>query len=180
MLTVLGKAKAGGDVVDLLLECHDRIRAFLLFARRIGQAAADDPGVPEAAVRVHRYFTQALPLHARDEEDSVLPRLRGREPAVDAELAAMVREHADHERPLGALVAACALLAREPGRHAALAPAIASATAELERHFEAHLRREEEVVFPALRRLLDADARAAIARELRARRGVSEPAAQPR
>jgi len=46
-------------------------------------------------------------------------------------------------------------LAREPARHVELARAIAAATDELERHFAGHLRREEEVIFPAMRRLLD-------------------------
>ena len=49
-----------------------------------------------------------------------------------------------------------------------LAPAVATATDELERHFAAHLRQEEEVIFPAVRRLLDAPADAEIVKEMRA------------
>ena len=174
MLTVLGKPAAPGDAADLLLECHERIRSFLTLARRIAEASADErSAVPEAAARVHRYFTQALPLHARDEEESVLPRLRGKDPRMDAELSAMVREHAEHAQPLGVLVAACQLLAREPARYAALAPRIAEVTGELERHFAVHLRREEDIVFPAMRRLLDPSADAEIVSEIRARRQVA-------
>lgn len=172
-LTRLGRPAAPGDAVDLLLECHVRIRSFLAMARRIAEgrgAPADE--VAAAAARVHRYFTQALPLHAEDEERSILPRLRGRDPAVDRELDVMVEEHADHARPLAALVEACETLARDPGRHAALAAAVGDATAELERHFADHLAREEAVVFPAMRRLLDPAADAAIVREIRRRRGV--------
>ncbi len=177
MLTVLGKTPAAGDAVDLLLECHDRIRSFLALARRVAQAGpAEREALPEAAARVHRYFTQALPLHARDEEDSILPRLRGRDPAVDRELEAMTREHAEHEAPLARLVQACDAVAHDPGRHAALAPDIDGAARELEAHFAAHLRREEAVIFPAMRRLLDRAEDAAIVRELRARRGVVDPA----
>src|SRR5512132_579542 len=109
MLTRLGAPAAPDDAVGLLLECHDRIRSFLALARRVAQAGpAERDGVAEAAARVRRYFAEALPLHARDEEESILPRLRGREPAVDAELAAMEREHREHGPPLAALVAACA------------------------------------------------------------------------
>ncbi len=97
MLT-FGPRPPAGDVVDLLLECHTRIRSFTTLAARLastpGLAAAE---VAEAAAGVHRYFTQALPLHARDEEESVLPRLRGRDPEVDRELAEMVHEHRGHE-----------------------------------------------------------------------------------
>jgi iron-sulfur cluster repair protein YtfE (RIC family) len=178
MLTRFGKPAAPADAVDLLLECHERIRAFLAMARRIGEARdAGRDEVREAARRVHRYFTQALPLHARDEEDSILPRLRGRDAEVDAALEAMAHEHALHEGPLAGLVGACDEVAGAPERHAALAPAILAATEELERHFAEHLRREEAVIFPAMRRLLDAPADAAIVREIRARRGVVEPPA---
>ena len=69
MLTKLGKPAAPGDAVDLLLECHQRIRAFLDLADRLGPPGPDPAqAVADAAARVHRYFTLALPLHARDEE----------------------------------------------------------------------------------------------------------------
>jgi iron-sulfur cluster repair protein YtfE (RIC family) len=173
MLTRFGRPAVPEDAVGLLLECHDRIRAFLALARRIAEAgAADRDGVPEAAARVRRYFTEALPLHARDEEESILPRLRGLDPAVDAELEAMVREHAGHEPPLAALVDACEEVARAPGRLEELAPIVDRATGELERHFAEHLRREEAVIFPAVRRLLAPSDDAAIVREIRGRRGT--------
>jgi iron-sulfur cluster repair protein YtfE (RIC family) len=173
MLTRLGAPATPGDAVGLLLECHARIRSFVALARRIAAARPDErAGVPEAAHRVARYFSQALPLHALDEEQSVLPRLRGRAAEVDAALEAMAREHREHERPLAIVVAACDALARDPARVEDLARALSGAAATLEAHFAEHLRREEAVVFPAIRRLLSPDEDAAIVRELRARRGT--------
>ncbi len=173
MLTMIGTVAAPRDAVDLLLECHERIRTFLGMARRLASAGeARDDEIVEAAERVHRYFTQALPLHAEDEEESLLPRLRGSDAAVDVALEAMAREHGEHEAPLRVLAGACQALARDPAVHGEIAPVIAAATGELERHFAAHLRREEEIIFPAVRRLLDARADSEIVRELRARRGV--------
>lgn len=175
-----GRTAAAGDAVDLLLECHERIRSFLALARRIAEAGAEEhEAVVEAAERVRRYFSEALPLHARDEDESLLPRLRGRDPGLDAELEAMAREHREHERPLGELVAACEQIARAPGLLPGVAPVLARATAELERHFVAHLGREEAVIFPAVRRLLDGSVDAAIVREIRARRGVVQGAPAP-
>jgi hemerythrin-like domain-containing protein len=166
-----GKPSAPSDAVDLLLECHARIRAFLALARRLGEAGAEPPDArTEAAVRVHRYFGHALPLHARDEEESILPRLRGREPLVDHQLDVMVREHQEHQRALGMLVEACAELAARPERHAELAPVVLGATADLEGQFRDHLAREEEVIFPAVRRLLDPPTDSAIVAEIRLRR----------
>ena len=171
MLTKIGKPAAAGDAVDLLLECHERIRSFLALARRIAEVGPSDPGpVPEAAARVLRYFKEALPLHAEDEEASILPRLRGMDPRVDAELEAMAREHREHERPMGELVSACEELARAPERIPDLAAVLGRAAAELERHFVEHLGREETIIFPAMRRLLDGSADAAIVREIRERR----------
>ena len=173
MLTTLGKPAAPGDAVDLLLECHQRIRAFLDLARRLGEARGEPAeAVADAAARVHRYFTVALPLHALDEEESIAPRLRGREPAADAELATMTREHREHQGPLSVLVGACGWLSREPARHGELAAVVRGAAEELTRHFAAHLAREEEVIFPAVRRLLDAAADAAMVQEIRLRRGA--------
>jgi iron-sulfur cluster repair protein YtfE (RIC family) len=173
VLTGLGTPATPEDAVGLLLECHVRIRTFVALARRIGAARADEQaGIAEAAARVSRYFTEALPLHAEDEETSILPRLHGRDPAVDAALDAMAREHREHERPVAEIVAACDALAREPGRLPELSPALTRAAVELDAHFAEHLGREEQVIFPAMRRLLSREDDAAIVRELRARRGA--------
>jgi hemerythrin-like domain-containing protein len=182
MLTVLGKPAHPAGAVDLLLECHDRIRSFLALARRIPGAVEEDPTlVAEAAERVRRYFVEALPLHAQDEEGSILPRLQGRDAAVDAALATMVREHREHERPLGALVAECELLSRDPGRLRERAVALAAPARALDAHFDVHLRAEETVIFPAVRRILDPAADLAVVHEIRRRRGVVEgaPAGAP-
>lgn len=155
----------------LLLECHGRIRAFLATARRIAEAEAPPPGeLAEAAHAVHRYFTEALPLHAEDEEASLLPRLRGREAALDEALAVMMAEHQEHRARVAELTGACASLAAAPALHPLLAPGLLGAVAWLERHFEAHLAAEEASVFPAMARYLDAAEDDAFVAELRARR----------
>lgn len=171
MFVGLGTPGARSDAVDLLLECHQRIRAFLGLALRLGDARAVGPGeVAEAAARVHRYFALALPLHAQDEDESIAPRLRGRDRAVDDELETMAREHREHQRSLGILVESCAHLSGDPGRHGELAGALHGAADDLARQFPAHLAREEQVIFPAVRRFLDGAADAAVVKEIRQRR----------
>jgi len=173
VLILPGRTVAPEDAVGLLLECHGRIRAFLTLARRIADAGGEqDEAVRDAAARVRRYFCEALPLHAQDEEESIVPRLRGREATVDAELETMAQEHREHSGPLTRLVSACEELTRDPARLPELAPTVRDATEELERHFADHLRREEAIIFPALRRLLVPSEDAALMREMRARRGV--------
>ena len=127
MLGKIGRSATPADAVALLLECHGRIRAFLAMARRVGEA-----------IQVHRYFTLALPLHARDEEESSLPRLRDRDPLLDLQLDVRVREHQEHQRPLGRLTEACAEIGADPGRHRAQAGSVLQAATELDRHFFHH------------------------------------------
>jgi iron-sulfur cluster repair protein YtfE (RIC family) len=172
MLARIGKPAAATDAVDLLLECHERIRSFLALARRVAAADPAEDGVGDAALRVRRYFGEALPLHARDEEESILPRLRGVEPVVDAALETMAREHREHEPLLVQLVGASARVAQAPEALVEVAPLLGEVGRELEALFAEHLRREEEIVFPAMRRLLDRAADAAIVREMRGRRGA--------
>ena len=171
MLTRLGPAPRSGDVVDALLDCHQRIREFTELAARLASArGVSEAEVRDAAARAHRYFSTALPLHARDEEESLLPRLEGLDPEVDRELAEMMREHSEHGDPTDRVLAACAELKRDPAALPRLAPALAAAARDLQRHFEAHLEREERVIFPAVRARLDRATQETIQAEMRARR----------
>ncbi len=168
----IGSPRPAEGIVDLLLECHERIRSFSDLAVRLGEADAPDPAeVADAAARVRRYFAEALPLHARDEEESVLPRIAGRDPAVDAALVAMHRDHLGHAELLEPVLAACEELAAAPERHAELAPALAEAGRRLRAHFEAHLASEEATIFPAIARVVGEDDRRRMLEELRGRRG---------
>jgi iron-sulfur cluster repair protein YtfE (RIC family) len=171
MLTTIGRKPVTEDLVQLLLECHTRIRFFVQLAARLGASEGlSDDDIKDSAQRVASYFEQALPLHARDEEDSLLPRLRGLDAELDDELAEMCEEHEEHEPAVAELIALCLALRDEPTRHAELKQALSEVAGELGEHFERHLQREERVIFPALAARLDAATQAAIVAELRARR----------
>ncbi|WP_242345721.1 hemerythrin domain-containing protein [Anaeromyxobacter terrae] len=174
MQTHTGTRSLAEEAVAVLLECHGRIRSFIELAARL--ATSEETGMEEvarAAASVRRYFAEALPLHARDEEESVLPRLAGRDRQVDAALVTMHRDHAGHALAVSHVIAVCSELAASPERRAELGPALAAAVATLREHFSYHLVLEEEVIFPALRTFLGDGARADLARELRARRDHS-------
>lgn len=174
MLVKIGGIKARGDVVDLLLDCHGRIRSFSALAVRLAEVeGASDEEVREAAFRVRRYFMVAFPRHVADEEDSVLPRLLGKDPAVDEALHAMAREHAEHEAPLASLLTACATLSERPEALPELRESLARDASHLQCAFEEHLRAEEAVVLPAMREHLSKEELEQILRELRGRRADS-------
>lgn len=174
MRTLLTKRRAtdAQDLVDLLGECHERIRRFVALAREAAarrDVAADQ--ISQACQDVERYFTQALPLHVADEEQSLEPRLRRLSPTLDAALDDVTRQHHEHEPALSRLLRATRVLRDHPhdgeARHELAVAALA-----IEALFEEHLRLEERVVFPAIRELLSPETQRAIVDELRARRLV--------
>ena len=171
MLTPLGRRRnQTEDLVELLLECHERIRTFAKLAVMLGERAdvpADE--VVESCARCARYFTQALPLHVKDEEESLLPRLRGLGPEVDDALAAMHRQHQEHGPYLAELLRTLAGLRANPADETSRA-ALHAAAVTVTREFEAHLSLEEGILFPAVRAHVPAHAQRAVVAELRARR----------
>lgn len=170
MLITFGARRHAPDGVDLLLECHTRIRRHLTMARRLA-AASGHPEVEirETAAQVRRYFTEALPLHILDEEITIRELLAGHNPIVDAALARMAGDHLDHEPALGRLIDLCAELERAPGDLGGIAVELAALVAVLEAQLLEHLAMEERTIFAALR-LLPASDRDALARAMRERR----------
>ena len=171
MLINIGPSKEPSDIVDLLLECHERIRLFIGLARRMAEAEnAGKEEVQDAAARICRYFSEALPLHVADEEESIMPRLSGRRPEVDSVLEAMHREHRTHESGLEQLLQICRLLQVSPESLAERRESLWRISTGLERDFATHLHEEEAVVLPAIRSLLSTEEREAMLSEFRARR----------
>jgi len=159
-----------GDPVEMLEHCHGRIRTFSNLALAAGtRDEASDDERRDACARVERYFSIALPLHVRDEEDSVLPRLAGKDPEVDRALALMEDQHEGHEAQIAALLAATKAVREAPGDRAARATLAAAAKVIVD-EFTVHLEMEERILFPAIGRLMAPEAQAEVFAEQRARR----------
>lgn len=161
------------EPAELLVACHGRIRHFSEVAVRLARGGhAPTDRIAEAARSLEQYFSIALPLHERDEEDSLAPRLleSRAKSEVEEALARMTEEHrvidelVDRAMPLWRRVAAApADVARVAGELEELAHALTDS-------FGPHLALEEHVIFPALEMALSPGARAAILQEIRARR----------
>ena len=176
MLVSIGRKQSErGDARDLvaqLLDCHDRIRTFVALAKAAGERAdLPDAERSEACTRVARYFREALPLHVADEEQSVWPRLRAHDAAVDRALTEMHEQHEQHAPKLQVLLAAAAQLEHRPSE-VACQLALAQAADALTVDFAEHLQLEETIIFPAIRRVLSAELQAEIMAEQRKRSGV--------
>lgn len=144
-------------LVDLLLACHARIRHFARLAFTVG-ARPELPAAEVKAATAHclRYFLEALPLHVRDEEDSVLPRLTGRSPGLDATLAQIRAQHFAHEGRLDSLVGALRAVHGRPNE-VQLHRQLSATASRVETDLLEHLRLEEGQVFCLLETALTED-----------------------
>jgi len=159
------------DVPDVLVDCHSRMRQVTTLAAELA-ARSDAPleEVREVAAKVHRYFTVALPLHEEDEETSLFPRLLARAPQHAATVAALRQDHEAHALRVKRLLAVCLGLKASKDRSPELLGELAAAARALAEAWSVHLTAEERDLFPAVRTVLNAEERAAIQEEMRARR----------
>ncbi len=169
MYVTIGRRPRPEGLVGLLLECHERIRSFATIAEAVGRQEGPPEELREASARCRRYFAEALPLHVADEEESILPRLRGKDPTLDAALGTMHGQHEEHAPVLAQLLEELDRVHGDPGDDAARAR-LAEVAARLGKDFEVHLAHEESVIFPKLTSLLSPVEQNAIIAELRERR----------
>jgi iron-sulfur cluster repair protein YtfE (RIC family) len=171
MLVDLGPRRETTDVVGALQQCHDRIRSFVALAAKLAASPdAPEDELRDAARRITTYFTEALPFHVADEDETIAPRLAGASPEVDAALATLRADHHRHEPLVAALVALASAIAADPAALPASAAALARASAALAADFDAHLALEERVLHPAIAALPATD-QDAIRAAMKARRG---------
>lgn len=142
---------------EMLLDCHLRIRHFLQLSRTLAQAeGAPLPEISETAQAIRRYFLQALPLHEADEEQTLLPRLQSTTRAGDPLMEAahlMVEQHQAIQELAPELLSLCESIEQKPLRLPTLVSRLRRVNDALGQILEAHLKLEENVIFPAIDRL---------------------------
>jgi hemerythrin-like domain-containing protein len=165
----------------MLAGCHERVlRSLALLKRLVGHVHEQgiDRDARSAARDVLRYFDIAGPQHHLDEERHVLPLLEGS--GDDALIAAARRLRDDHDafdmqwQTLRVLLLQLRDDEAQRWSPSAQHELAHEARAFIDRYRE-HLPLEDEVVFPAARRLIAARGAAAIeamGREMAERRGV--------
>ena len=154
MLVQIGQRAQTEDVVDLLAECHARIRRFLEMSRRLAdhQPVSDDEARSTAS-QIRRYFTSAFTHHIADEDDLISPLLAGSSTKIDDVLGRMHDDHMRHADAIALLVGICADIERDPRKLGARRDELRHAQALVAQHLEPHLETEERELFPTLRAL---------------------------
>ena len=168
---------------EMLLACHERVSRMLALLQRLGGHLADrgaDSDASQAARDVMRYFDIAGPAHHEDEERHVFPALLSEPEPGQTALVEVVRGlQADHEAMERAwrliradLQAVCAAAGTGP---IADLPNVSLRWQRFADLYAAHIRAEEEQVYPAVRARLDGLALQRMGQEMAARRGGPGP-----
>ncbi len=160
------------DAFQLLVACHLRIRHFAAAAAKLAHAqGASAEDIRMSAAGVHRYLSVSLPLHEADEEDTLRPRLEAvADDRMRHALVAMHDQHQAIDELVERLLPLLMLLQRNPDAMHDTGSEMCSITKALQEIFDAHLKLEEEVVFPAILKALPEHERAAMLKEMQQRR----------
>ena len=180
MLTQISSPKPSpvpSGPVEMLQDCHQRIRHFVQLSRTLAEAQeAPQAQVVEAADHIFRYFSQSLPLHEADENETLFPRLQRIAPLgspLREAAKAMVQQHHAIEELVFELAAVCGALRRQPERLPGLSAQLQHVAEALDEIFSSHLEMEETVIFPAVAQLPPEELEA-MSREMQQRRNPTE------
>jgi iron-sulfur cluster repair protein YtfE (RIC family) len=163
----------------MLQGCHVRIRHFMQLGRTLAESQeASQEQIAAAADDIFRYFSQALPLHEADENETLFPRFRDAgqlgSPLRQA-ARAMVEQHHAIDELVAELLSLCGSLRSHPEGLPSLARQLRHVSIALDQIFASHLDMEETVIFPAIAQL-PAEELEAMSREMQQRRRPPEDA----
>ncbi len=162
------------DPIGMLKDCHRRIESFLQVLCLVADRARGRRLSDEEAAAVKSalsYFRSGGQRHTADEEESLFPRMRGQLDASQVE--ELHRLEDDHRRAnelheeideLYQIWLESGLLSEDNQQ------TLLESTKELEGIYKAHIKVEEEAVFPQAARTLDKASIEAMGHEFRARR----------
>ena len=186
-LVIGGKPESNfKNPLGLLKDCHRRIEKFLgsqLAVLEETDGGALNPDQRETLLKSLRYFREAAPRHTRDEEDSLFPRMRasvsGEAHAALDTLAKLESDHdkadlwhAEVDRLCDQWIARGGIGGEDKDR-------LAEDLTSLRALYNHHIHLEDNFVFPAAAKALDAQAIDELGREMAARRGIDPDAKLP-
>lgn len=161
----------------MLEACHERVQRTLKLLVRL-QAHVQQNGCDEqarqAAQDVVRYFDLAAPLHHQDEELHVFPSVLAQE---DCELTVAVTQLVEQHRQMENMwaelrIALASVVLGEGAGQRPFAAFPKDSVAAFVALYDAHIRLEEDLVYPSANSYLDPLKRNAMGAEMKRRRGA--------
>lgn len=174
MITIGRRPPPNNDVIDALLECHERIRRFLKMAEVL--ASRDElpvEQVRDAARDLERYFSAAFLRHAEDEDLRLFPVLRAKGLEPQPLLTTLGQQHQALDAQVGPLLALWRQLIGTPEVHQDLRPSLAERSAPFAELLLAHLALEEAELMPLARSALRPEDHRHIKAEMDRARGLA-------
>jgi hemerythrin-like domain-containing protein len=157
---------------EVLQACHERVQRMLRLLQRLRAhltTVGCDDRARQAASDVMRYFDLAAPAHHEDEERHVFPPLLAAGVCVDT----VERLQAEHVEMALRWPQVRAVLQRvEQGPWHGFRDDDEALFEQFARLYDWHIAAENELVYPAAARQLDAAAQAAMGGEMSRRRGI--------
>ncbi|MDQ3775060.1 MAG: hemerythrin domain-containing protein [Pseudomonadota bacterium] len=161
------------DGLAVLLAYHERFlvegQRLVAFAATLAQQGLDEAGAAEA-LRLAEWYENAMPLHHRDEERALFPRIVNRSFLIDGMIERLALDHDEIEAAWGEL----APLLRHP-EQIANPKRLSQVTHPFEKLLREHIVRENEDFFPKLETLLASDQRRDIGLDMARLRGRQLP-----
>jgi iron-sulfur cluster repair protein YtfE (RIC family) len=161
------------DGLKLLLAYHERFlgegQRLMAFAATLAQQGLDEAGAAEA-LRLAEWYENAMPLHHRDEERALFPRIVNRSFLIDGMIERLALDHDEIEALWGEL----APFLRHP-EQIANPKRLSQVAHPFEKLLREHIVRENEDFFPNLETLLPSDRRRDIGLDMARFRGRQLP-----
>ena len=161
------------DGLKVLLAYHERFlvegQRLMAFAATVAQQGLDEAGAAEA-LRLAEWYENAMPLHHRDEERALFPRIVNRSFLIDGMIERLAMDHDEIEAAWGEL----APLLRHP-EEIANPKRLSQVAHPFEKLLREHIVRENEDFFPTLETLLASDRRRDIGLDMARLRGRQLP-----
>jgi iron-sulfur cluster repair protein YtfE (RIC family) len=161
------------DGLKVLLTYHERFlvegQRLMAFAATLAQQCLDEAGAAEA-LRLAEWYENTMPLHHRDEERALFPRIVNRSFLIDGMIERLALDHDEIEAAWGEL----APLLRHP-EEIANPKRLSQVAHPFEKLLREHIVRENEDFFPKLEALLASDQRRDIGLDMARLRGRQLP-----
>jgi hemerythrin-like domain-containing protein len=168
------------DPLGMLRACHRRIERALDALQLLVEGEQQEglgEGARESLRQILHYFATGVPRHAKDEEESLFPRMRSaleeRDSAASAKLNTLEHDHAAADRAHRELeLLGERLLSSGRFEHEAERARFATLAETLRHLYREHIRLEDDEILPLAASVVDAEEKEAIGAEMASRRGI--------